>query len=265
MDELLRWRFMAHLASVLLSAPPTSALSALKTLMLEPQRLMEGQPCFLPGMDEDIRNRVMKALLERGENIWKFKTHWYKCICGYTFFIGECGRPMEVATCPQCGRQIGGKNHIKTQDTQEDDETDKSPWGYMLPAADGNEKHISFREIPATSARIIRLLLHSSMFLGIASAAKSPMSRVYSQIVNDESMCNMNQQEEAIFIGAHVSNDWQQMVDLLSSNVEDLTASLHALLRTMSLESKDDMKAVKPPAAPALAAQMTRAQLAGRP
>merc|ERR1719478_106774 len=103
MDDLLRWRILGHLASVLIAAPGNSLLAALRTLMLNPEILMaDGQHAFLPGMDEDIRNRVMKALLERGENIWKFKSHWYKCTCGYNFFIGECGRPMEVARCPAC-------------------------------------------------------------------------------------------------------------------------------------------------------------------
>eukprot|EP00959_Pyramimonas_sp_CCMP1952_P041950 877355-Pyramimonas_sp.AAC.1 len=61
-------------------------------------------------MDEDIRKSVMKALLDRGESIWRFKSHWYKCACGYSFFIGECGRPMEVAECPGCRAHIGGQD-----------------------------------------------------------------------------------------------------------------------------------------------------------
>merc|ERR1711871_1718019 len=118
-------------------------------------------------MDEDIRNRVMNALLKGGENIWKHKSHWYRCVqCGYTFFIGECGRPMQATRCPNCSAEIGGAHHNKTQNTLEDDESDRSPQGYMLPVAEKDERHVSFREVPSTSARAIRLLLHGSMFCG---------------------------------------------------------------------------------------------------
>ncbi|KAJ4137229.1 hypothetical protein NW768_002811 [Fusarium equiseti] len=37
--------------------------------------------------------------------------HWYNCINGHPFAIGECGMPMETARCPECGAAIGGANH----------------------------------------------------------------------------------------------------------------------------------------------------------
>ncbi|KAJ5926867.1 hypothetical protein N7516_008640 [Penicillium verrucosum] len=37
--------------------------------------------------------------------------HWYNCINGHPFAIGECGMPMELARCPECGAHIGGHNH----------------------------------------------------------------------------------------------------------------------------------------------------------
>ncbi|CAI7603373.1 unnamed protein product [Penicillium glandicola] len=37
--------------------------------------------------------------------------HWYNCINGHPFAIGECGMPMELAKCPQCGAAIGGQHH----------------------------------------------------------------------------------------------------------------------------------------------------------
>ena len=36
---------------------------------------------------------------------------YYKCVCGYIYAVGECGGPMQVATCPKCGQQIGGSQH----------------------------------------------------------------------------------------------------------------------------------------------------------
>ncbi|KAJ5769858.1 uncharacterized protein N7511_001909 [Penicillium nucicola] len=37
--------------------------------------------------------------------------HWYNCINGHPFAIGECGMPMELAKCPECGAGIGGERH----------------------------------------------------------------------------------------------------------------------------------------------------------
>lgn len=247
MYDLLRWRFLGHLAAVLMAAPPSSLLAALRQVMLEPESLMYGEHTYLPSMDEDIRNWVMKALLERGENIWKFKSHWYKCTCGYTFFIGECGRPMETTECPGCALPIGGRDHNKTEHTSEDDDKDRSPQGYMLPPAEKDEKHLSFREVQGSLARAIRILLHGAMYCGLAAQAGDPMPRIFDHLVNRDSLCTMHQEPESKYIGDHFVNDWAVMTESLSTNEEDLAVGLHILLKKMGCEVRDDPKG--PPAA----------------
>jgi len=37
--------------------------------------------------------------------------HWYNCVNGHPFAIGECGMPMQRARCPECNAPIGGQNH----------------------------------------------------------------------------------------------------------------------------------------------------------
>ena len=37
--------------------------------------------------------------------------HWYYCVNGHPFTVGECGMPMETARCPQCGATVGGTHH----------------------------------------------------------------------------------------------------------------------------------------------------------
>ncbi len=37
--------------------------------------------------------------------------HWYYCANGHPFTVGDCGMPMETATCPQCGATVGGTHH----------------------------------------------------------------------------------------------------------------------------------------------------------
>jgi len=243
MDDLLRWRVLGHLAAVLIAAPETSLLHSLRCMMLDPEKMTKDFPAFLPAMDEDIRSRVLKALVERGENIWKFKSHWWKCSCGFTFFIGECGRPMEVAKCPGCSLNIGGRDHNQTEHTFQDDESDRSPWGYVLPPAEKDEKHVTFREVQSSSARAIRLMLHGSMFLGIMAASKpgtqDPLPKIYGPLAN-ESVCTLRQCIEAQYIGSHFANDWKSMVEILSSNTEDLAVGLHNLLLDMSEQKRDE-------------------------
>ena len=41
--------------------------------------------------------------------------HWYRCIRGHSFAIGECGMPMELAKCPAYGAGIGGQSHRPTE------------------------------------------------------------------------------------------------------------------------------------------------------
>ncbi|CAK0875561.1 unnamed protein product, partial [Prorocentrum cordatum] len=234
MDDLLRWRWLAHLASACISAPPTSLLAALTTIMLSPRCVAsaDGGAVYLPGMDEDIRKSVMKALLDRGESIWRFKSHWYKCACGYSFFIGECGRPMEVAECPGCRAHIGGQDHHKTKNTSEDDEADRSPAGYVLPPAEKDEKSVCFREVPVGSARAVRLLLHG--FCGVACHLGGKSGRIYQHLVNPDSMCPMKEggESEAKFLGDHFRNDWEQMAT-------NLSMALHMLLQSMAAQAVD--------------------------
>ena len=37
--------------------------------------------------------------------------HWYYCVNGHPFTIGECGGAVQVSVCPQCGAAIGGEGH----------------------------------------------------------------------------------------------------------------------------------------------------------
>ena len=46
-------------------------------------------------------------------------TQWYKCPNGHLYTVGECGRPMEEARCPECGQKIGGQNHIPAQNNNQ--------------------------------------------------------------------------------------------------------------------------------------------------
>jgi hypothetical protein len=39
-------------------------------------------------------------------------TTWYRCPEGHLYVVGECGGPMQESRCPECGKKIGGRDHV---------------------------------------------------------------------------------------------------------------------------------------------------------
>lgn len=54
---------------------------------------------------------IKKAMVSGPGGIASHSGHWYTCVNGHVFAIGECGMPMEEAKCAECGARIGGRNH----------------------------------------------------------------------------------------------------------------------------------------------------------
>ncbi|KAF2638002.1 hypothetical protein P280DRAFT_456763 [Massarina eburnea CBS 473.64] len=54
---------------------------------------------------------IKQAMVSGRGGIATHSGHWYYCANGHPFAIGECGMPMEEATCPECGARIGGGDH----------------------------------------------------------------------------------------------------------------------------------------------------------
>lgn len=48
--------------------------------------------------------------------------HWYNCVNGHPFTVGECGMPMQEARCPECGSPVGGTNHQAVEGVRHADE-----------------------------------------------------------------------------------------------------------------------------------------------
>ena len=48
-------------------------------------------------------------------------TQWYKCPNGHFYVVGECGGPMQVSRCPECGQKIGGQDHIPARNNNQVD------------------------------------------------------------------------------------------------------------------------------------------------
>lgn len=52
--------------------------------------------------------------------------HWYACPRGHYYVVGECGRPLETASCPECHNVIGGENHAVAEGNRWAPEVDEA-------------------------------------------------------------------------------------------------------------------------------------------
>ena len=69
---------------------------------------------FIPGANEKINDPYYRAyclLIENSDANGNPTMAIWKCSCSYPYPIGECGKPMEIKPCPECGLMIGGIKH----------------------------------------------------------------------------------------------------------------------------------------------------------
>lgn len=70
-------------------------------------------------LEEGISNTEMRMIVATMNREFVSTGHWYRCENGHPFTIGECGRPMELARCPDCGANVGGQSHQPAAGVQE--------------------------------------------------------------------------------------------------------------------------------------------------
>ncbi|KAF4541309.1 Nf-x1 finger and helicase domain protein [Lasiodiplodia theobromae] len=58
-----------------------------------------------------VTSEERRAVLAAMATEFRGTGHWYYCQNGHPFTVGECGMPMQLARCPQCGAAAGGANH----------------------------------------------------------------------------------------------------------------------------------------------------------
>ncbi|KAJ5611619.1 hypothetical protein N7528_008724 [Penicillium herquei] len=95
----------------------------------EAQMLCDTHPSQTRGLSEEIEgtrsmlrgsfytpvsNEERKAVLAAMAREFGTTGHWYYCENGHPFTIGECGGAMQLSRCPECGKPVGGQNHLTT-------------------------------------------------------------------------------------------------------------------------------------------------------
>ncbi|SLM41380.1 Zinc finger, NF-X1-type [Lasallia pustulata] len=84
-------------------APSTASMLA----EIEDTEKMVRESTFYTTFTNEEKQAVYAAMAQdfRGTG------HWYYCVNGHPFTVGECGMPMQTSVCPQCGEPVGGSQH----------------------------------------------------------------------------------------------------------------------------------------------------------
>lgn len=69
-----------------------------------------------------VTSEERRAVLTAMATEFRGTGHWYFCENRHPFTVGECGMPMEMARCPQCNAQVGGRDHEAVEGVRRADE-----------------------------------------------------------------------------------------------------------------------------------------------
>lgn len=73
---------------------------------------------------QTVSQDEMKAIKFAMQAEFQGSGHWYRCVNGHSYSIGECGMAMERSRCPECGVVVGGQNHAFVEGTERDMQMD---------------------------------------------------------------------------------------------------------------------------------------------
>ncbi|KAE9245768.1 hypothetical protein PF002_g7081 [Phytophthora fragariae] len=69
---------------------------------------------------QEVSKEEMKAIKTAMQAEFQGSGHWYRCVNGHSYSIGECGMAMEQTRCPECGEPVGGSEHTLVQGSHYD-------------------------------------------------------------------------------------------------------------------------------------------------
>ncbi|KAK2031684.1 P-loop containing nucleoside triphosphate hydrolase protein [Colletotrichum zoysiae] len=81
------------------------------TAPLEPELEAAGRMLHGGVFYNEVSTDEMRQVYEAMSTELRGTGHWYTCLNGHPFTIGECGMPMQLARCPECDAPVGGQSH----------------------------------------------------------------------------------------------------------------------------------------------------------
>ncbi|KAJ8345993.1 hypothetical protein SKAU_G00301860 [Synaphobranchus kaupii] len=201
-----------HLAAILMSVNHLQ-LAPLRMLALSPARM---QAAFLPTMPDDMLYTARMAL---------GPLMWYHCPNGHPCTVGECGRPVEVKRCLDCGLQIGGNCHLPVQGfTPVNVEGDRTQRGHVLgdPSRRDMPDMLDTKSMSPAPFTLVRLLTHMTMLIG-ASEHPQVISQIIIPPVGDPGS----------FLIGHLLKDVEQLGRMLGKGADDMVSVAHLTVRSL--------------------------------
>ena len=84
----------------------SGSTAGLQSEVSEAEKMLRDATFYAP-----VTNAEKAAVYQAMAQSFLGTGHWYYCVNGHPFTVGECGMPMETARCPQCGETVGGTHH----------------------------------------------------------------------------------------------------------------------------------------------------------
>lgn len=94
-----------HLARTICNANPGQT-AGMATEVSDAERMLRDATFYAP-----VTNSEKAAVYAAMAQSFQGTGHWYYCVNGHPFTVGECGMPMQTSRCPQCGSTVGGTDH----------------------------------------------------------------------------------------------------------------------------------------------------------
>ncbi|XP_072001709.1 E3 ubiquitin-protein ligase RNF213-like isoform X2 [Engystomops pustulosus] len=201
-----------HMAAVLLNSNDR-LFSPLRNLSLFPTRM---QNSYLPTMPEDMMVYARTAMQEQ--------LQWYRCPNGHYCTIGECGRPVQVGQCLDCGAPVGGMNYVPQQGFHlVQNNEDRTQTGHVLGLPEQQGAAIApDRDLPAPEFILLRLVTHLAMLLGSEEDVQSVQRIVKPQVPDVRR-----------FLFGHIAKDLEYLKNTLGKSADDTTTIVHLVLCRM--------------------------------
>lgn len=201
-----------HLAAVLICGNQ-GILAPLQQLAMTPANM---QAAFLPTMPEDMLAVAQQAL---------GPLQWYHCPNGHPCTIGECGQPMQISRCLDCGADIGGNDHRPVAGFRPVHlQGDRTQTGHVLgdPGRRDNPDMLDTKSISPVPFTIIRMLTHMAMLLGACNQPQ-PISAIIKPPVRDVGE----------FLLAHLRKDMKHLISSLGKGTDDTISTVHLVINSL--------------------------------
>ncbi|KAM3838360.1 E3 ubiquitin-protein ligase rnf213-beta-like, partial [Diretmus argenteus] len=201
---------LVHVDSVLLSG--NTLLLPLHQIAFQPQNATH---FFLPTMPDDHTSEARQWLNDR-------RLQMYYCANGHPCFVGECGKPVALSKCPDCGVQVGGHNHSPVTGFTIAGQSvgDQTRTGHILGEA-CRRSEAPDRQVKPAQSCILRLLTHLAMLQGAISNYQG---------VSD--MIHPSTPDILGFLWNHLERDINMLGQTLDQNLDDTAVTVHLILNT---------------------------------